>query len=157
MGSPFEYTISSRVHQVTTDRGAAMILNKILTAAAGFEPKGQRELCFQIIEHLRADPEALKVPVNQCDDNAEGMTYQLAGDHNLWVPLTGFLEAYLLSNATCGRVVLSLGARYAWRGYERFECVIVFDTGVKLLQKRGFVSNHSKSGCAVVDPTTGVA
>lgn len=141
MGSPFECVTTSRVHCVTTDRGAAMILNKILTSAAGYEAKMQRGLCFRIIETLRLDPLALKRSADGIEEF--DLFNQLAELNDHWVILSGFLDAYLLSNARCSRVVTTFSARYAWKGFERFECVVVFDTGLKSLQRGGLSVSDS--------------
>lgn len=120
-----------------------MILNKVLTSAGGYEPGGQRDLCLRIITHLRQNP-----PIKEWENDVRmsDLLAQLAEPCNTWVVLRGYLSAYLQSNAMRSRIVLALEARYEWRGFEKFECVVVFDTGLEPLRRRGFVSNHTAGG-----------
>lgn len=125
MGSPYETFTTSRVHAVTTPRGAAAILQKILlsTGEVIYSPKWARDV-NDVMENLLVQPALIKRWVDDQDWWETGMmeiipwnAKQLAID---------FLLAYVRSIDTQNSVTLTCTARYAWRDYEKYECIVFF-------------------------------
>lgn len=108
MGSPyFVHQQADAIHVVRSMEGFFRILNVVTTSMGLLDPDIHSfEDLDRVMSFLRNDPE--------------------------WVVLNDLLSAYTTSRENRERRIVFLEARYEWRGWEKFQRVIIFDRTKKL-------------------------
>jgi len=127
MGSPFDFNRTARIHAVTTLRGSAMILHKILRSACIDVMSTEEERLSLLTEALSNTTSSVVAPIWSGGDVYTWAGCVFSARRYECTILTEYLQAVVESKAMRRSVALCLTARYDWQGSDDYECVVFFN------------------------------